>query len=131
MLARGARDPELESPRPALPFPVRVPSIAVILLASIALACGGSAPEPEEPWERYSLKGKVVQLQDGETKVAVVDHQEIEGWMGAMTMGFPVEDAAEFAKLSEGVEIEAAVMVRGGIEYYLADITIVSEAPVP
>jgi len=110
---------------------VRIPVIASILLACITLACGGSPSEPEEPWQSYVLKGKIVQLQDGEAQVAVVDHEEIEGWMGAMTMGFPVQDPEQFAKLSEGDKIEAKVMVRGGIEYYLDHITIVAEAPVP
>ncbi len=115
----------------SFPFQVRLLLIELIVLASITLACGGSASEPDEPWESYALKGKIVQLQDGETKVAVIDHKEIEGWMGAMTMGFPVREAEEFAKLSEGDQIEATVMVRGGFEYYLDDITIVAGARIP
>ena len=107
--------------------------LRLFLAVSVALAgwaCSEALPEPEDPWVPYPLTGKIVQLQDGETKIAVVDHEEIEGWMGAMTMGFSIENADQFAKLSEGDQIEATVMVRGDLEYYLDEITVVEAASV-
>ncbi|MCB1022494.1 MAG: copper-binding protein, partial [Acidobacteria bacterium] len=59
--------------------------------------------------------------------VAYVDHEEIPGFMGAMTMGYPVRDAAEFGKLSVGDRIEAKVMARGHSEYYLNEIQVTAE----
>jgi Cu/Ag efflux protein CusF len=71
-----------------------------------------------------------VDLRDGETKVAYVDHEDIPGFMGAMTMGYPVRDGEEFAKLTVGARIEATVMARGHSEYYLDDIKVLeAEAP--
>ncbi len=60
--------------------------------------------------ERYPLRGKVLGLSE-EDKTATIDHEEIPGWMGAMTMSFPVKDDAEWAKLSVGADIEATVFV--------------------
>ena len=88
----------------------------------LALALAGCAPtsdpeatpaeEQEAPAavERYPLRGKVLGLNE-EDKTATINHEEIPGWMGAMTMGFPVKDDAEWAKLSVGADIEATVFV--------------------
>lgn len=99
------------------------------LLALFSLSCA-SPPEQDAPWESYELRGEVVELRDGETKVASVDHEEIPGFMGAMTMDYPVRDAEEFAKLTVGARIVAKVMARGYTEYYLAEIEVLDgDAP--
>jgi len=43
--------------------------------------------------------------------VATIKHEEIKGYMGAMTMGYPVKDVSEFARLSVGEPITATVYV--------------------
>ena len=94
-------------------------------LALIAFAAGcSSEPEPELPWEEFPISGVVVELKDGDPAVAVIDHEEIEGFMGAMTMGFPVREAEEMAKMSEGDRIEGVIRARGHLEYYLDDVTV-------
>lgn len=52
-----------------------------------------------------------MRLNDTE-KVAVVKHEEIKDFMDAMTMGFPVPDAAEWANLKPGLKIRATVVER-------------------
>lgn len=94
------------------------------LLCVAGLACSEPA-EVEEPWTQFELRGKVVDLRPGEPAVAVIEHEEIEGFMKAMTMGFPVRDQAEFEKLSDGDVIEAVVQARGYAEYYIEDIQVV------
>ena len=76
----------------------------------------------QEPIKQYKLKGKVVRLVP-ENRLAAIQHEEIKGWMEAMTMEFPVRDAAEFAKLKTGLAIEATVNVRD-IDYWLTDIRV-------
>ena len=98
---------------------------AILLLLG---ACGAPEEAVEEPWVEYALRGVVVDLRPGEPPVAVVEHEEIGEWMKAMTMGFPIRDAAQFAQLSEGDHIEATVMAKGYAEYYLDQVKIV-EAP--
>jgi Cu/Ag efflux protein CusF len=59
-----------------------------------------------------------------ENRLASIQHEEIKGWMEAMTMEFPVRDGAEFAKLKPGLEIEATVNVRD-LDYWLTGIRVV------
>ena len=90
----------------------------------LALSCA-PAPEKKEPaWQRFPLRGEVVGLRAGDTNIADVAHEDIDGFMGAMTMGYPVPDADEFAKLSVGARIEATVMAQSHSEYYLDEIRV-------
>jgi protein SCO1 len=89
------------------------------ILLLLALSCG-----PSEPLRLYRLKGKVIRLVP-ENRLAAIQHEEIKGWMEAMTMEFPVPDASAFAKLEPGLEIEATVNVRG-LDYWLTGIRVVS-----
>lgn len=57
--------------------------------------------EPASPVNEYKLTGQVMRL-DAQHRFAVIKHQKIEGWMGAMTMEFPVKDAGDFQKLKPG-----------------------------
>jgi protein SCO1/2 len=75
----------------------------VLLLAGCAKA---SSPK------QYQLRGEITGLDAG-GHVATIKHEEIKGFMGAMTMGYPVKDAAEFSKLSVGEPITATVYVSG------------------
>ena len=112
--------------------------ILCLLLVASAMACNSApAPEPEPEPEaeapaaethRYELQGKVLQLRPGDTNAAVIEHQEIVGFMDAMTMTFPVKDPAEFAKLHENDYINADV-VSSDDEFYLENIEVVEAPP--
>jgi protein SCO1/2 len=71
-------------------------------------ACGVG---PVPPIERYSLDG-VVQSLDTQNHTATIKHHEIKGFMGAMTMEFPVKDPRDFAKLRKDEPITATVFVQ-------------------
>ena len=58
------------------------------------------------------MRGEIMGLDAG-GHTATIKHQEIKGFMGAMTMGYPVKDAGEFSKLSVGEPITATVYVNG------------------
>jgi Cu/Ag efflux protein CusF len=98
-----------------------LPAIIILLLT----ACGGS--QPTEPAKEYSMKGVVLRM-DAQVRTAVIKHENIEGWMEAMTMEFPIRDAREFEKLSVGKRIAATVFVRGD-EYWIANIQENTAAP--
>jgi Cu/Ag efflux protein CusF len=92
---------------------------SVLLLATLlVLAC--SARKPEAPIKRYALRGEVVRLEP-ERRTAVIKHDAIDGWMEPMTMEFPVRDASEFRRLSQGQRIRATVNVQD-LDYWLSDI---------
>lgn len=90
----------------------------------VALACAPAKREPEfdfgEAKEKYPMRGEVLRLRP-EGRIAVIKHEDIEGWMKAMTMDFPVPDADEYAKLKEGMTIRATVL-RNDFHYWLTEI---------
>lgn len=66
--------------------------------------------QPTEPKiERHELNGKVVSI-DKAGKSVTVDHQEIPGFMGAMTMPYPVKDERLLENLSAGDQVKAEVV---------------------
>ncbi len=84
-------------------------------------------PEPNAETEvkTYGLRGEVIEVIP-EDRLAVIRHEDIPGWMKAMTMDFPVKDPADFEKLKPGVRIEAKVYVKG-LDFWLGDISVVEE----
>jgi hypothetical protein len=88
-----------------------------ILLLALAL-CG--CKSKTEPIERYKLDGVVVSL-DPARQTANIDGQNIEGWMEAMTMDYPVKDKKEFGALQEKEHITATVFVQG-LNFWIGEI---------
>ena len=74
--------------------------------------------------KKYQLHGVVVRL-DQQEHTATIKHEEIKGWMEAMTMEFPVPSKEEFGRLSRGQTIRATVFVRD-LDYHIGDIQIES-----
>lgn len=74
--------------------------------------------------QRYDLKGKVVSV-DKSGKMLTVDHGDIPGFMGAMTMPYPVKDPHLLDNLSPGDQITAKVVSAGG-DVWLENIVTVS-----
>jgi protein SCO1/2 len=97
------------------------------LLAAIATSCARSehAYDYGEAKQRYKLHGRILRLRS-ENRIAVIQHEKIEGWMEAMTMEFPVPSLAEYSKLKEGAVIRATVNVN---ESYFWLTQIVVEKP--
>ncbi len=58
------------------------------------------------------MHGEVMGL-DVSGHVATIKHDAIPGFMGAMTMGYPVKDPAELGKLKVGEQITATVYQQG------------------
>ena len=97
-------------------------------------ACGGGAPASETKADsaapatsgseqRYDLKGKVVSL-DKSNKSVTVNHDEIKGFMAAMTMAYPVKDAKALDAVAEG-DVVTAKLVSSGTAYWLEDVKVV------
>ncbi|MBI5282315.1 MAG: copper-binding protein [Candidatus Solibacter usitatus] len=97
------------------------------LLALTPLAAGCRAGKERkfdygEPKQKYAVRGVVLRLRP-ESRVAVLKHEKIEGWMEPMTMEFPVPSAGEFASLKEGATIRATVNVND-MYFWLTAITV-------
>ncbi|MBL8187110.1 MAG: copper-binding protein, partial [Acidobacteria bacterium] len=68
-------------------------------------------PEAER---RYALKGKVVKI-EREFKQVNIEHEEVKGYMEAMTMPFPLTDEKVLSRLKVGDRIEATLVVGIGV----------------
>jgi len=112
--------------------------LRVILLASLGIpaACGPShsaqqtgAKGENGNLKRYQLTGRVVSI-DKPARSINVDGEEIPGFMAAMTMPYPVKDAAALDKLSPGDQIKAEIVL-GNEGAYLENISLTQKAPSP
>ncbi len=77
------------------------------------LASSSPAPQPKAPpaaEQRYPFKGKVVSV-ERELRQVMVEHEEIKGYMGAMTMPFPLKDEKALGKIKKDDRIEATLVV--------------------
>ena len=93
-------------------------------LGAVCSACARSehAYDYGEAKQRYKLHGKILRLRP-ENRIAVIEHEKIEGWMEAMTMEFPVPSLAEYSKLKEGMVIRATVNVNESY-FWLTEVVI-------
>jgi len=98
------------------------PVRATILLAVIisVCACQRKKSVSSLPIKQYELHGRVVRL-NPQTHAAVINGQEIEGWMSAMTMEYPVKADNDYQSLSPGEHIRATVFVQG-MDFWIAGI---------
>jgi len=89
--------------------------ITVFLLLSVfAAACSKSEPpKASDGAKRYELKGKVVSADKANHKVTI-QHEEIPGYMEAMTMPFTLLDDWVYSELKPGAQIQATLVVDQG-----------------
>jgi len=96
-------------------FIVNRVATACLLCVMIVLAgCGASKTEDASksgPAKQYQMHGEIRGL-DASGHVATIKHEDIPGFMKAMTMGYQVKDQAEFSKLKVGDNITATVYVK-------------------
>jgi protein SCO1/2 len=78
--------------------------------------------------QRYELKGKVVGVDRAKGEVSV-EHEEIKGYMAAMTMDFPLRDADALKVVEVGDRIQATLVVAD--EGYWLESPSITKAPRP
>jgi protein SCO1/2 len=96
---------------------------AAIVLAIAASACNRAAPT-----RQYQLTGQILDLKR-DTKEVLVRHNDIPGFMPAMTMPYKVQDAALLAGKEPG-DLITATLVVGETEAHLSKIDRTGHAAV-
>src|SRR5260370_1952990 len=98
-----------------------------LILSLAAAACHGTnqGENQNQAVRRYHLKGTVVQV-DKSQQHLVVDHEEIPGFMGAMTMPYPVAAAATLDQVSPCHQITAD-LVRTENQIRLENVAVVKK----
>jgi protein SCO1 len=92
-------------------------SCVVALALSAATACGRREPPPKQ----YELTGQILAVKP-ETQEVLVKHQDIKGFMPAMTMPYKVEDPALLKDKAAG-DLITATLVVGETRAYLSAVT--------
>lgn len=119
------------------------PHLLLILLVAPTVGCRHDAPSPPpagpppparsaEVKETYALKGTVREV-DPASGVVTIAHEEIPGFMKAMTMPFTPKDRSNLAELAAGDEVEGPLEVvrEGGAtkDYNLLRLGVTGRAP--
>ncbi len=101
--------------------------LATILLLATLASCSPSPPAVTA--KRYPIAGQLlgVQLDTGQV---LLKHGDVEGYMGAMTMPFPVEDRVSMRERRPGDLVKATLVVEPG-RYYLEGLQFLGTAPLP
>jgi protein SCO1 len=94
-----------------------------ILISILAFVAACSAPDRHE----YQLQGQVLSVA-ADHKEANIKHQDIPGFMPAMTMPYKVRDPQQYANLVPGDLITATLVVVSN-EAYLKDVKKIGNAP--
>jgi len=93
-----------------------------LTVVSVAISTTGCAPTPKQ----YSLKGQVLEISTGGE--IVVKHDDIPGFMPAMTMPYKVRDPDALQEVQPGDSIAAALMVAKNGNYWLEDVRITDQS---
>lgn len=102
--------------------PAALAGPVLLAFALAASSCRKAGPEGK----RYALKGVVASVNRAVREV-VVAHEDIPGFMPAMTMPFPLSDPTTLASLAPGDTI-AATLVVGETSYRLEDVRVTGKA---
>jgi protein SCO1/2 len=95
-----------------------------VLCASFLLQGCSQKPANEH---RYELKGKVVSIDRAKEEVTV-EHGDVQGYMPAMTMPFPLRDAEALKVLEAGDQLQASLVVTDD-GYWLDEPVITKSLP--
>jgi protein SCO1/2 len=99
-------------------------TVLLVIVLLLLPACGRLANE-----RRYELKGKVVAVDRAQSTVTV-EHEEVKGYMAAMTMPFPLRDANVLKTVEVGDQIQATLVVNEDGTYRLEN-PVITKPPKP
>lgn len=93
-----------------------------LLCCALFTACQS---KPQPVGKRYELKGTVVSVDKAHSS-AVISHEEIKGYMEAMTMSYDLKDAWPLDVMKPGDQIQATLVVTDGAAW-LEDVVVAQQ----
>lgn len=103
---------------------MRICTWIYLALALVATGCGSSTPVNAR---EFKLQGQILSVTANHLE-ATIKHEDIPGFMSAMTMPYKVKDAKEFDPLVPGDLMNATLVVTDN-DAYLKDVKKVGNAP--
>lgn len=104
-----------------------IPGVAVVVILALVSGFTSCKPKSTQPAKRYEFKGKVVSV-DRDLRQATISHDDIPGFMPAMTMPFNIKEKWAIDVISEGNTVKAT-LVADDSGTWLEDVVIVQDAP--
>jgi protein SCO1/2 len=85
--------------------------LQILIVTACAFLAGCTSATPDESRiQRYDLKGKIVSFNKAQQQV-IIRHEEVPGFMEAMTMPFTLREDSAFDVMRAGDEIQATLVV--------------------
>jgi protein SCO1 len=102
-------------------------ALLLVIPGLLLAGCRRKAPAADASSPRYALKGRVVAV-DPERREVTIAHEDIPGFMPAMTMPYIVRgpDALLLRSLSPGDEVTAQLVVPDS-RYWIEDLVVVKK----
>lgn len=105
---------------------------APLLRAALLVACAAALPacevaEHSEKVQTFRVRGVVHEVSP-EHGHAIVEHEDIPGFMPAMTMNFDVPNPAVLGRMAAGQEVSFTLEVRSR-SFRITDVRVLGEAP--
>jgi protein SCO1/2 len=97
----------------------------LVVFALLMFGCRAPEPIPESGTRYYESTGTVISVEEG---LVVLDHEDIPGFMDAMTMSFRVSEPALLEGLEAGARVSFRVAVEGSV-YQVDRIELLSPPP--
>jgi protein SCO1/2 len=94
----------------------------IVILTAVAAAACSRAPEPK----RYEVRGQILSV-DPQRQEVLVDHEDIVGFMPAMTMAYKVQDRTLLEGKKPG-DLFTATLVVEEVNGYLSTLTTTGHA---
>ncbi len=92
--------------------------LPILLISVILIGCQTGLDSSKAKF--YDLKGKVVSV-EADKNTLTLDHEDMPGFMKAMTMKFSVEKASSLEGIKTGDHVQGKLKVTGS-EYVITDL---------
>ena len=102
--------------------------IIVLLLSCFAVLVAGCRPRPSANEKRYPINGKVVAINKTD-RTATIEHEDIVGYMPAMTMPFRIKNDADLEMMKPGDQVTGSLVVNDTSSW--VEIATIAEGTAP
>src|SRR5436190_2269297 len=101
----------MTSTRPSIMNPARKSRLFIVLLLALsAVLVYSCRPRSSANEKRYPINGKVVAV-DKKDRTATIEHEDIVGYMPAMTMPFRIKNDADLEMMKPGDQVTGSLVV--------------------
>src|SRR5438093_11458047 len=102
--------------------------IIVLLLSCFIVLVAGCRPRPSANEKRYPINGKVIAVNKTD-RTATIEHEDMVGYMPAMTMPCRIKNDADLEMMKRGDPVTGSLVVNGTSSF--GEIATLTQAVAP